>query len=441
MSTVAPEGTVAILGPFGFGNLGDAAIQDAVLAHLRRRLPAAKVVGISMNPADTQHRHGIEAFAYHTLAFRALHEPSGTPRSEPAVIGRGLVARIQAGLQWRLERWRARVAEARHILYVLRVARQLDVLLISGGGQLDDFWGGPRQHPYTLFKWSCAARLCGVKLMFLSVGVGSVFDARSRRLLRWSLGLAAYRSYRDEGSLLLVRERIGFAGPDRVVPDMAFGLPVADPPACVDRPPGGRRVAIGPIPYCRPDIWPERDQRRHDDYVDRLSCFCAALLRRGDEVSFVVGEVDHDPVVIEAVVRRLEAAEPARMTQVRVPRIATVAELLAELRRADIVVSSRFHGVLLSLLLRRPVLALSYERKVRQLMADVGLSQCVLDIEQSTVDQMTAMFDEMQASRDELEARMAESVPAQTRQVLAQFDAVFQPEARRSRQSTIEELR
>jgi hypothetical protein len=54
--------TVALVSPCGYGNLGDAAIQDAVIANIRIRHPDAKILGVTLNPSDTENRHGIKTF-------------------------------------------------------------------------------------------------------------------------------------------------------------------------------------------------------------------------------------------------------------------------------------------------------------------------------------------------------------------------------------------
>lgn len=53
--------TVALLGPYGLGNLGDAATQEAAIAGIKRNWPKAEIVGISLNPEDTKERYGIAA--------------------------------------------------------------------------------------------------------------------------------------------------------------------------------------------------------------------------------------------------------------------------------------------------------------------------------------------------------------------------------------------
>ena len=48
------------------------------------------------------------------------------------------------------------------------------------------------------------ARARGAKIAFVSVGAGPISSSLSKLLFRWSLSLASYRSFRDEGSRKLI---------------------------------------------------------------------------------------------------------------------------------------------------------------------------------------------------------------------------------------------
>ena len=54
----APGPRIALLTPYTGGNLGDAAIQDALIANLRLRLPAVQFSGICLNGDNFVERHG-----------------------------------------------------------------------------------------------------------------------------------------------------------------------------------------------------------------------------------------------------------------------------------------------------------------------------------------------------------------------------------------------
>ena len=51
----------AFITPSGWGNLGDAAIVDSLIHAVRERVPGARIVGYTLNHADTGQRHGVEA--------------------------------------------------------------------------------------------------------------------------------------------------------------------------------------------------------------------------------------------------------------------------------------------------------------------------------------------------------------------------------------------
>ena len=74
------------------------------------------------------------------------------------------------------------------------------MLVMTGTGMLGDFGILPTSLHYEILKWSAAAKLCRCKLLFVSVGVGPIRSRPSRILIKASLRLADYRSYRDDFS-------------------------------------------------------------------------------------------------------------------------------------------------------------------------------------------------------------------------------------------------
>src|SRR5690606_33707133 len=62
----------------------------------------------------------------------------------------------------------------------------------------------------------------------------------------------------------------------------------------------------------------------------------------------------------------------------------TVEDLFEALAAGGVTIASRLHGLMLSLVAHRPVIALSYERKVEALMRDPGNDAYCLDIRDFT---------------------------------------------------------
>jgi polysaccharide pyruvyl transferase WcaK-like protein len=255
------------------------------------------------------------------------------------------------------------------------------MLIMTGTGMLGDFGIGPFELHYEILKWSIMAKLRRSKVLFVSVGAGPLGHPISRWLVKFALSLADYRSYRDMFSRRYLA-RIGFdTSRDRVYPDLAFSFLRAEIPLA-PRQPGPRRIiGLGLMDYYGNGSSPEQGQHIYQDYVQTVTEFAGWLLARGYSVRLLIGDLTYDKRVCGDVFRILEETgvtfETGRM--IREP-VASVQDLWAQLADTDVVVATRFHNILLALMLDKPVLALSYHDKIRSLMASVGLSEYCQDI-------------------------------------------------------------
>src|SRR5260370_29631245 len=68
--------TIGLLAPYSGTNLGDGAVQDAILVGLSKRIRGADFWGITLRPEETSRRHGIPAFPIMglTVASYSAHE-------------------------------------------------------------------------------------------------------------------------------------------------------------------------------------------------------------------------------------------------------------------------------------------------------------------------------------------------------------------------------
>ena len=99
------------------------------------------------------------------------------------------------------------------------------MLIVPGTGILGEFRDRPLGMPLALFGWCLAAKLCGARIAFVSVGAGPIEHPLSRWLIKSAAAMAQYRSYRDTSSKKFM-ESIGFdTRNDAVYPDLAFKLP------------------------------------------------------------------------------------------------------------------------------------------------------------------------------------------------------------------------
>jgi polysaccharide pyruvyl transferase WcaK-like protein len=403
---------IGVFGHYGHLNLGDEAIIVALLDNIRRRRPDAELRAFSDNPEDTERRHRLPAFPVGPATF--VPGVSDVPKARPDD------ARPQAtGARTRLKRIPMLVHvirgvrrliglagavrdELRFLPKALRWLRGLDLFIVAGSNQFLDNWGGPWGYPYRLLRWSVLSKLSGARVAFVSVGAGPIDRRLSRVLARTALLLSDYTSFRDEGS----RRLIVFGGVGRgalVCPDLAHSLPLengsdGDTTARAERAPRPT-VAINPMPMFHGFYWCAPDQVKYRRYVDQLAALSVRLIREGYPLFFFGTDKD-DEVTFHDVSKRLreelgEMAGGDRLFR----RSHSVPELMATLASADVVVPTRFHGTVLALLAERPVLAICYYRKARELMEAMGQADYAMDLESFDAEDAWQRFRVLEENR------------------------------------------
>ena len=428
---------IGLLEHCGTGNLGDDATVATVLQQIKNRWPTASIVGLSLDPVDSERRHGIPCFAIRQSIF-----PFEQEWSSPSPAGQG--GRYSDRLKARFKKtgplYRATKAImnvvivrplqfAREIIFLgqsLLLAYDLDLIVICGGGQLLD-WGGPWAFPYTLFKWSLIAKFARAKCIFLNNGAGPLDATLSRWFIRRALAMANYVSLRDRTSEQVLR-KVGFQGKMKVVADSAWGLCLPDEIAR-RRSESRNELVIGIAPMAYGDSsrhWVD-DNRSYQHLIDSLAEFSGELLRRGHRIRLFSSDIWFDSRALadlEAAIRRNDPGLAAdRVT--REP-IADIGEMLAALSLVDCYVTCRFHGVVFASLLNVPTIALAPHPKVTTLMDDMGLSEYCMDIATCDAADLKERFDRLVANRDDVKARIRQHVAQFQSSLVSQFDCLFQ---------------
>jgi polysaccharide pyruvyl transferase WcaK-like protein len=431
MTPAEPPTRIALLGIYGGGNLGDGAIWESLIAGIRGRISNAEIVAFTCNPVDTRARHGLEAFNLRWQPDEEELAESGddarrpplteSERRRPVSVRRTL-GKALPGLKhfW----WDTRLVALnlmqhgrnRHHL------RDLDLVVVAGGGQFDSLFGGPLTHPVTLWRWGEMASRAGVPYVILSVGTGTL-SPPSRLFLRRALSLADFASFRDPRS----QELIGgtAAARAKIVPDLAYALPMPADTALTSRRSDPAVVGISPMAYADPRFYPLADPvrfRRHLHTLDVLTC---RLLRDGHEV--VLFTSDHPDELPKEELREMVAAKVtvAERERLRAPSVGNVEELMDVLNQVDVVVSARLHGVLLSHVAGRPALGIAHERKVATLMAEMDQSQYCQSIDEFDVERGWSQLSELMQRREELVEKIRAQTLDRRRRVEEQYDTVF----------------
>jgi polysaccharide pyruvyl transferase WcaK-like protein len=399
---------IAFWGNFGALNLGNECTLAAAVYNFRVRLPQAELLAICREPADVVVRHGIGAIpmSQPREPYEGLRRPN--PLRMLVSLGREVGAWVRAFLE----------------------AGDIDALLVTGSGILSDEGEGTLGLPYELFKWSLVTKLRRKKLFFVSVGAESLTRRASQGLVKGALRLADYRSYRDSHSVRIL-QGVGFQTEHDVVrPDLAFSLP---------RPPAGaaglaraawdgtrqRRVAVGLFNYRGRGVANAADAAAYQVYLDRICSLILWLLGRGDAVRVVLGDFAYDEKVrldvrAELARRGLDLTNPAFIDT----PAESFEQLVEQLGSVDFVIASRYHNVVLGLLLAKPVVSLSYEPKHNALMRDMGLGEYCQPLDDFTLDRLAEQLLRLEANATALSAVIAERTATNRARLAEQYDLI-----------------
>jgi polysaccharide pyruvyl transferase WcaK-like protein len=315
----------------------------------------------------------------------------------------------------------------RELVFVARSIgrlRGVSMLVVSGGGQLGDYFGGVWGYPYYIFRWTILARMTGAKVVFLSVGAGPIRSRASGLLFRAALSLASYRSFRDEGSRQLVEETTGIRDNNRLVPDLVLGLDGAALPAA---PISGSSltIAINPIPYFDVRYWAESVATTYERHVTTIAEFAAWVLKAGHRVVLFPTQLNADPPVIEDVKRLLPPLSVWEQARLLDRPVRDFESLLGVLTSADVVVTGRYHGQILALVSGKPVIGLAYNDKTPDLLRGVGQEPYALDIATTDLPTLTERFERLLDEVESVRAVISRRLSDHRRLIEAQYDMLF----------------
>jgi polysaccharide pyruvyl transferase WcaK-like protein len=400
--------TISFFGNFGTQNLGNEYTLQAIIHNVRKYLPDAKVNCICTDPEDASTRHDVPASL---ISYRYDKGYLSRARRDTPFIR--FLRRFFVRLPLELLQW----------LKAFRTLKDTSMLVMTGTGMLGDFGIGPFDLHYEILKWSVLAKLRGTKLLFVSVGAGPIAHPLSRRIVKLAISLADYRSYRDSFSKEYLAS-IGFdTKDDFVYPDLAFSLRprVADP---------GRRnsrvIGLGLMDYYGKGSTQEYDETAYQRYLDKMTSFVAWLIERKYTIRLLIGDVSYDKRITGDVIKRLkEKGSTYPEGQIIDDPVSSVEQLIAQLAATDIVIATRFHNVLLALMLNKPVVALSYHEKIASLMEGVGMAKYCQRIDRLDVGRLMEQFNELEQNAGAIKPLLEQRIGEYGRALEQQYTHIF----------------
>jgi len=398
---------ISLFGHFGQINFGNESTLQAILYHLHRHLPDAEMTCICTYPDVTTRTYNIDAVPMTGVFVKPLWL-----RGNPAAR---FLRKIIIGIPSELYRW----------LAAIRILKGMGMLIVPGTGLLTDVCGLSGWGPYTMFKWSLVAKLCRCKLLFVSVGAGPVYSALGKYFVKSALSLADFRSYRDNASLEYLKG-IGFpTNSDRVYPDLVFSLPEAV--IANDNSEKKRRsvVGLGLMEYYGKPSVDSPGNAIYLAYLENLVVFLRWLLAHEYDARLLIGDVGDRRVTEEfksLLKERSLIYDEARIID---EPVSSVEHLLSQLAATDIVVATRFHNVLLALLLNKPVISISFHHKCASLMSEMGLGEYCHDINHMNAGRLIEQFQDVERNAEKLKPVIRQKVEQSRKALDEQYSLIF----------------
>jgi polysaccharide pyruvyl transferase WcaK-like protein len=373
---------IGLFGLFGCGNAGNDGSLEAMLTFLRRVRPDAALIcfcAYSDGATDQIARD-----------FRITALPIGL--RQPA---NGLL-RILDRLSWGGPRQLASLIRA------IGHARRLDLLIIPGTGILDDFQAGPLGIPLALFGWCLAARLCGTRIAFVSIGAGPIHHPLSRWLMKSAVAMAQYRSYRDTLSKAFM-ESIGFdTQNDAIYPDIAFKLPAPSSPVQAAAAGGeSLNVGVGVMTYLG---WRRDDPLGpaiYATYLEKITTFVLWLLDQGHRVRLLMGDAADQEAVADILPKAATARPHLSQERLVTDPMRSLHDLMRQMAETDVIVATRYHNIVCALRLGKPIVSLGYAEKNDVLMAEMGMGRFCQHVERLDLGLLIEQFTQLAAERQD----------------------------------------
>jgi len=297
---------------------------------------------------------------------------AGTPLEVVAVVaGPQPVAAFPAARRVTIRRLRPSLA-------ALRAMRRARLLLISGGGLLHDHWA--TVVPIYL-AWVAIARMLGLRVAWLGVGVGPL----RRGWARWLAGRALRWSH-----LVTVRDPASAALVGEIAPGVAVTV-VPDPAVFNLAPASGERRGVGVIVRGPAPA----DAALADPLAIALGR-AAAILGRADPVTVLTFGGAPDRPFAGDVVDAAAAEGGGRLPIEELPPHAGI--VLARLAQLEVLVSVRLHGLILGAVASTPSVGVAYDPKVASWAQRLGLAGYCLQVESVSADAIVAAVARLRAS-------------------------------------------
>ena len=312
-----------------------------------------------------------------------------------------------------------------------KIVKKLDAIIDVSGFAYADSWGKPMvDETIKLIKLS---RPYHVKFFFMPQAWGPFENPEVAKSAQHMLSLADGFFARD---MVSQTHLAGVVGKDikdiPLLPDLVFSAgEQGDIPSTnrlKDERLGGSTIRVGISPNLR--VYEKMGNKGADNvYIKVLLSLCNYCLQTFKaEIVFIPNELFPDSVVHpddRGLCRQLYEALGKPASCKVIDRYASSEDIREQVRQVDLLVSSRFHALIFGFLARKPVMAISWSHKYRELFGLFGLEDFVLESNLIDEQSVIAKFQQLVGESEEISSKIDEKLPFLKQQIDTMFDNLF----------------
>ncbi|ANB56614.1 polysaccharide pyruvyl transferase family protein [Anoxybacillus sp. B7M1] len=355
---------IGIIGNYGHHNNGDEAILMGILKQLTEELAISKtdIVIFSHNPENTEERYGVRAIP---LLSRK----------------KSLLLTILATLK----------------ANYLRM-KELDVLIIGGGGLLMDLYKRDAPLYATL---GMLGHYAGCKVVIYGVGAGPIRTKAGAFFIKQLLKKAQQISVRDESSRKLLQS-LQVKKEIEVIGDPALFLARSSKKMQRD---SVRQIAVTAVPYYSSQYWPTTDEQKYQQYISGMAQNLDELIRqKGVHITFFSTKYPQDVQVTKDIASFMQYRDKV----VIIDQNLYPSEILSLCESHDLVIGTRLHSLILGIAAKTPVIGVGYHPKVQHFLTAIQQLDRYIAIEKLAQDDqlMLQMVNEIEKNWPEVQQRI-----------------------------------
>jgi len=306
---------ILISGYYGFNNIGDESILQAVINNLREKLSDIEITVLSKNPEFTAQKYNV-----HSVNRKSMKD-------------------------------------------IIHAVRKCDLLISGGGSLLQDVTSKKSIIYYLTIMWM--AFLFRKKVFIYSQGIGPIVSKINRGLTAITLKHAQGIVVRDEASRELLIE-IGLKADDVIVTadpvlrvkraDLEIGKEILKKEGFTKDP---EKMTVG---------FAIREKKIHSNFVDEI---CISIRRLIDEYQAQIVLIPFHYSEDMAVIEEIEARLGKDVTCIRHKYLTN--EMLSIIGNMDILVGVRLHSLIHAAIMDVPMIAISYDPKINSFMHSMDM--------------------------------------------------------------------